>query len=117
MYVGLLRIPEIIFILIISLTMLSVDGKLFWVLNLFGAFLKIGLGGVYCMANANEFGISTLLAMDIVLSFMFFAETIFQALDTFYNPSGAGKIIANLTALVFLLAYCFLLWKYLELSD
>ena len=46
-FVNFLRIPEIIFILIISLTMLSVDGKLFWVLNLFGVIFKIILGCAY----------------------------------------------------------------------
>ena len=55
-----------------------------------------------------------LIATDIVLSFMFFAETTLQALDTFYHPSAAGKIIANLTALVILIGYIIALFYYLE---
>ena len=51
-FANLIRIPELIFVLIISLTMLSVDGKLFWVLNLIGVILKIFIGCSYILANS-----------------------------------------------------------------
>ena len=57
-----------------------------------------------------------LLAIDVVVSFIFFLETVLQALDTFYIPSGAGKMIANLTGICFVLAYSFLLYASIEVG-
>ena len=42
---NLTKIPEFIFVLIISFSMLSIDGKLFWALNLVCVILKLFTAG------------------------------------------------------------------------
>ena len=58
-----------------------------------------------------------LVAMDLVLAFIFFFETLLQAFDTFYIPSAAGKIIANICGIAFICAYLFLLYCTIENSE
>jgi hypothetical protein len=80
----ILRVPELIFLIIISLTMLAVNGKLYWILNVICAFLKVILGCSYKIVGENDGGVSMLLATDIVISAIFLLETLFEAFDHFY---------------------------------
>ena len=48
-WANIIRFPELIFLLVISFTMLAVDGKLFWVLNVFCGIIKIFLGCTYIL--------------------------------------------------------------------
>ena len=112
------KIPEAIYILVISLTMLSVDGKLFWLLNMICSILKLCLVGLYYFIGVQDNKpVSTLIAMDLVLAFTFCFETFLQAFDTFYIPSAAGKIIANICGIGFIVAYLVLLNFAVENSD
>ena len=100
---ALMKIPELIYILTVSFTMLSVDGKLFWVINLVCVILKLNLLMLYCILKDKP--VSTLIASDIVISFMIFCETIMHALDTFYALSAFGYFVANIVGIVFVLFY------------
>ena len=113
---NVIRIPELIYVLIISVSMLAIDGKLFWVMNLICAFIKMFLGCSYMIAAGKDIPVSMLVAMDVAISFIFFFETLLQGFDTFYVPSGAGKIIANIFGITFLAAYAYLLSEAVKLS-
>jgi len=108
---NFLRVPELIFVILISVTMLSINGKLFWLLNVICGLFKIFLGLAYIVAMQKESGTSMLLAMDIVVSFIFFFETVLQSFDTFYVESGFGKVMANIVGFGFIVAYGCLLVK------
>ena len=113
---NVIRIPELLYVLIISVSMLAIDGKLYWVLNLICAIIKIFLGCSYMIAAGKGIPVSMLVAMDVIISFIFFFETLLQGFDTFYVPSGAGKIIANIFGIAFLVAYVYLLTEAVKLS-
>ena len=69
-----IKVPELIFLVVISFTMLAVDSKLYWVINLFCGLIKIILAVGYCISQYKD--TSMLLAIDVVVSFIFFLETV-----------------------------------------
>ena len=116
-YANLIKIPELIYIIIVSVTMLSVNGKKFWLINLICVLLKIINAIYYCFIQQSDKPVSGLIAFDLILSFTIFLETLMQAFDTFYTPSGAGKVIANIAGMIFVLAYSYLLYYAVEKSQ
>ena len=75
-----MKIPEAIYLLIISLTMLNTDGKLFWVLNVGSLFPMFIIICYYLQFLNHEDPTSKFLplvaTMDTSLAFMYFFESV-----------------------------------------
>ena len=95
-----------------SVTMLNVDGKIFWVLNVVSLFPQCLITSFYCkFSNINFKSRYTpmIVGLDTSLAFMYFLESLLQGMDTLYNQSGGGKIFANIFGLLMMVVYfyCF----------
>ena len=112
-YALILKGVELIFILIIALTMAKVPNTFYWVPDLFAALLSLGLVAIYCpLVKSNSqknldrmlCALFTDLMISICLSFQIF----FISITNLYATSAAGKIIAQIFSFTFIAGWLFL---------
>ena len=108
----LLKGAELVFILIISLTMAKVPGKFYWAPDVLAAILSICLMPIYCMVSSNGSDLKKLdrlicaLFVDLIISICLLIQILFLSMRNLYATSAAGKIIAQIISIGFVYCWC-----------
>ena len=120
-YSACIKVPEFIFVIVVSTTMLNINGKLFWPINLLSLIPKLLTTFLYVQTLNNETNLLINcmpigLILDTSIAFMYFFETLLQGLDTFYVPYAPGKILANIVGIIIVVAYCVFLFAAFDIQ-